>query len=252
MWDLAVKAAAGVAEVRCLVPPGAEPHEWEPSPRDIIGLNDATLFFYSGAGFENWITDVLPELQSGGPVAVAAAEAAGVPVFEGDPHVWLSPRCAKLQFLAMVEAISAAFPQHAEALNANAELWAAEFDRLGEEFKALEALPKKSIVVTHAAFGYLCREYGLTSISPVGYSPVTEADPYAMARVIRAAKEENISVIFYDKPVNMRLAETIAAETGAKALRLNTLESPTEEELKTGDYFSAMRENLAALKEALS
>ncbi len=253
VWDLAVKAAGGLADVKCLIPPGAEPHDADPSPRDIIALTGSRIFFYSGAGFENWVADALPQLGDGGPPAVATAEEAGVAISGEDPHVWLSPKIAKLQFSVMASTLKEVFPENAAELDANAELWLAEFDRLDEEFRELENLPKKTIFVTHAAFGYLCREYGITSVSPLGYTPNVEADPSALARVIEAARKDGATVIFYDKPENLQLAETIAAEADAKVLRLHPLESPSDEELAAGaDYFALMRENLAALKEALS
>jgi zinc transport system substrate-binding protein len=253
MYDLAQKAGAGLTETRCLIPSGAEPHDWEPAPRDIIALREAGIFFYSGAGFENWLTDVLPELDSGKPVAIETATDAGIAASGSVPHVWLSPKNARLQFSVMVEALKQALPEKAAALDKNAAQWFAEFDKLDEEYAALRSLPKKTIAVTHSAFGYLCAEYGLEQISPVSYSPVTEADPSAVARVISRMKDKGVTVMFYDKAENKRLAETIAAEAVARVLPLNPLENPSIDGTDTGaDYFSLMRENLAALKEALA
>jgi zinc transport system substrate-binding protein len=253
MYDLAQKAAGGLAETRCLIPAGAEPHDWEPAPRDIIALRGAELFFYSGAGFENWLADVLPELGSGRPLVIETAKAAGIAASGEDPHVWLSPKNAKLQFGVMVEGLKKAMPEQAAALDENAAQWLAEFDKLDEEYAALRGLPKKTIAVTHSAYGYLCAEYGLEQISPVSYSPVTEADPSAVARVISKMKDKGVTVMFYDKAENKQLAETIAAEASARVLPLSPLENPSIDGADNGaDYFSLMRENLAALKEALA
>jgi zinc transport system substrate-binding protein len=250
MYDLALKAAGEHAETRCLIPAGAEPHDWEPAPRDVIALREARLFFYSGVGFENWLADVLPELDAESPAAIATAEAAGIAASGSDPHVWLSPKNAKLQFTVMVEALKAALPEQAAALDINAEPWLAEFDELDAEYEALRSLPKKTIAVTHSAFGYLCAEYGLEQISPMSYSPATEADPSAVARIITRMREKGVTVMFYDKPENKQLEETIAAETSAKVLALSPLENPGDE--PGADYFSLMRANLAVLKEALA
>jgi zinc transport system substrate-binding protein len=250
MYDLAQKAAGELAETRCLIPAGAEPHDWEPAPRDIIALREAEIFFYSGAGFENWLVDILPELDSERSTVIETAKAAGIAASGADPHVWLNPKNARLQFAAMVEALKKAMPEQAAALDENAARWLAEFDKLDEEYAALRSLPKKTIAVTHSAYGYLCAEYGLEQISPVSYSPIIEADPSAVARIISRMKEKGVTVMFYDKPENKPLAETIAAETAAKVLPLSPLENPGEE--PGADYFSLMRANLAALKEALA
>jgi zinc transport system substrate-binding protein len=87
----------------------------------------------------------------------------------------------------------------------------------------------------------------------MGYTPNVEADPSAIARVVTAAEENGVEIIFYDQPENLPLAETIASEAGAKAMRLHPIESLSDEELAAGeDYFSLMRKNLAVLKEALA
>lgn len=250
MYDLAKKASGEFAEVRCLVPDGVEPHDWEPSPQDIVGLEHADLFFYSGAGFEGWVASVVPKLQNDGITAVETSS--GIEFLGGDPHVWLSPANAKLQFVAMCEALKSTDPAHFADYDKNQSYWCAEFDKLDEEFAALHTLPYHSIVVTHNAFGYLCDAYGLAQISASGYSPDSEPDPSSMAGVVAIAKELQVKVIFYEEPSNLKYARAIAAETGAQTAMLSPLEGLSPEERAAGDdYFSVMRKNLAALKEAL-
>lgn len=251
MYDLARKAAGEFAEVRCLVPDGIEPHDWEPSPQDIVGLEHADLFFYSGAGFEEWVTPILPKIQNGKLTAIETS--GGIEVLGGDPHVWLSPMNAKRQFTAMCEALKSADPAHAADYDRNQSYWSAEFYRLDEEFTTLRELPRDHIVVTHEAFGYLCDAYGLEQISASGYSPEAEPDPASMAAVVTMAKELDVKVVFYEEASALKYAQAIAAETDAGTALLSPLEGLSGGERDAGDdYFSVMRRNLAELKEALS
>jgi len=277
IYDFVKKAAGDLAEVRCFIPDGTEPHDWEPSPRDISGLIGADLFLYSGMGFEHWIPSVLSGLGHDAPTAVETSLAIqamnnspgdshhecghddhddhdhGHDDHHHDSHVWLSPRLAKLQFKAICEALQEMDPQNAGAYDEAFKKYSAEFDKLDEEFKSLRLLPKKMIVVTHEAFGYLCSEYGLEQVSIAGYSPEDEPDPARMAQVTRLARENGVTVIFYEELASTKIAQTVASEIGARTLPLSPLEGLSDEERANGDdYFSVMRKNLAALKEALS
>ena len=123
----------------------------------------------------------------------------------------------------------------------------------------MSALPNKSIVVSHEAFGYLCDAYGLTQMGIEGLSPDSEPDPARMAEIIDFVKANHVKVIFFEELVSPKVAktiaketETIAAETGAQTRVLNPLEGLSDEELKNGaDYFSVMEDNLKQLKAAL-
>ena len=271
VYDFAKKAAGDFAEVRCFIPDGAEPHDWEPSPRDIAGLMGADLFLYAGMGFEHWVDSVLSGLGQDAPPAVETSlaiqallaspddgrEHDGHHIHDDhdhhDSHVWLSPRLAKLQFAAVCEALKEIDPKNAGSYDEALKKHLAEFDKLDDEFKALSLLPKKVIVVTHEAFGYLCRDYGLEQISIAGYSPEDEPGPARMAQVTRLARENGVTVVFYEELSSAKIARTVAAEIGAKTLPVSPLEGLTDEERENGDdYFSVMRKNHAALKEALS
>lgn len=250
MYDFAQKAAGSIAEVHCLIPDGTEPHDWEPSPRDIAGLKNSGLFFYSSAGFETW-AEKLAE-QAGDNVRTIETSA-GINIAQsGDPHIWLSPKMAKRQFGAICEALAEADPENTDKYAKNRIIWDAEFDKLDEEYSALRDMPKNIIVVTHSAFGYLCADYGLTQMAAEGNSPDAEPDPASMARLIEYARENGITTVFYEESSNLATAKAIADEIGGKVAFLSPLEGLTDEQRENGgDYFSVMRANLRAIKEAL-
>ena len=278
MYDFAVKIGGDKAEVTNMVPAGTEPHDWEPAAADIKNLEEAALFVYSGGGMEHWVEDVLASLETKKLVSVEAS--AGVTLRSGhihdeeehkgaeehteeeehghdhcqfDPHVWLSPVNAKKEMENIKNAYVKADPENKDYYEKNYQTYTAEFDKLDQEYKdTLSALPNKSIVVSHEAFGYLCDAYGLTQMGIEGLSPDSEPDPARMAEIIDFVKANHVKVIFFEELVSPKVAETIAAETGAQTRVLNPLEGLSDEELKNGaDYFSVMEDNLKQLKAAL-
>ena len=133
---------------------------------------------------------------------------------------------------------------------ADMEPWAD--DLLVSRSDTLSPLPNKTIVVAHEAFGYLCAAYGLEQVGIEELSPDSEPDPGRMAEVIDFVRANNVRTIFFEELVSPKVAQTIASETGAEAKMLNPYEGLSDEQLAAdADYFSVMRDNLAALTEAL-
>jgi zinc transport system substrate-binding protein len=262
MYDFTAKVAGDRAVVSCLVPPGGEPHIWEPTAADITGLERADVFIYNGAGMETWVGDVLGTLSN--PDLLVVETAAGLPLLKGgdihdggsgaiDPHVWLNPRNAKKQLEAIRNALSKADPAGAAVYDANYSRFAAEFDALDREYRAaLAPYANREIVVAHQAFGYLCAEYGLVQVPVEGLTPESEPDPARIAEVIRIAREHEIRVIFFEAAASPKVAETIARAIGARVDVLSPVAGLDKARIAAGeDYFSVMRDNLRALVNAL-
>lgn len=271
MYDFTKKVGGDRVNVVNLVPPGMEPHDWEPAPTDIANLDKANVLVYSGAGMEHWVDKVVKSLKNDKLVLVEASK--GVTLLQGhkeehptpqvgethgaqegmDPHVWLDPMNGKKQMEAIKNGLVQADPKNADYYEANYKKYRLEFDKLDKEFKeTLSPLTRKEMIVSHQAFSYLAGAYGLTQKSIRGISPDEEPDPAKMGEIIRFAKEYDVKVIFFEEMVSPKIAETIARETGAKVMVLSPLENLTNEQVKAGDdYFSVMRRNLAALKAAL-
>jgi zinc transport system substrate-binding protein len=274
LYDFAVKVGGDKVSVHSVMPAGAEPHDWEPTPQDIVRLEDAGVLLYNGLGMEHWIGSVLASVNSPGLVAVdTSAEALRLGGFQlsadtghgsgsddghghdaaADPHFWLSIPNARLQAQAVAEALSKADPGNAAYYADNLAAYQAELDQLDAEYReALGAAPSHRIVVAHAAYGYLCHEYGLEQISARGFSPEQEPDPASLAEVVDFCRANNIKTIFFESAADPKTAAAIAAETGAAVDILTPLESVTQAEIDNGeDYLSLMRRNLEALVRAL-
>ncbi|WP_101698060.1 metal ABC transporter substrate-binding protein [Clostridium minihomine] len=269
MYDFAGKIGGDKITVTNLVPPGTEPHDWEPTPNDIVGLEKADVFVYNGAGMEHWVDGVLNSLQNKDLVTVEASH--GISLLEGhshdedeaeheeeeeahstDPHVWLSPVNAKKEMESIKSALVQADPDNKDYYEANYAKYAEEADKLDQEWKDMTAsLKNKDLIVAHQAFGYLCQTYGLNQVAIEGLSPDSEPDAARMAEIIEFAKERKINTIFFEELVNPKVAETIAKATGAKTAVLSPIEGLSEESQNAGDeYFSIMRKNLQAVKDA--
>jgi len=258
-----------------VTPPGAEPHDVELSARDVERIRSADVVLYLGNGFQ-------PALERA--VAGADVEAvdllAGLRLREGaedehgheddtggaeeegaehsdeeagehaedeqalDPHVWLDP----LRYAEIAERVGAAIGRREPA-----EQFAQRLRRLHSEFEqGLANCARREIVTSHAAFGYLADRYRLEQIPITGLSPESEPSPRELEHVIEEVREHGATTVFFETLVSPRLAQTVARETGANTAVLNPLEGLTPEQLEAGeDFFSIMRDNLEALREAL-
>jgi zinc transport system substrate-binding protein len=230
------------ADVTNLTPPGTEPHDVELSVRDVERVRSADVVFFLGSGFQ-------PAVER----AVAGGDGEAIDLLEGltragdeqvDPHVWLDP----LRYAGLAQRIGDTLGRTSAA---------AEFDRrlraLDAEFEGgLAECERREIVTSHDAFSYLADRYGLQQIAVSGISPEAEPTPSELERVVSEVRSHGATTVFVETLVSPRLAETVAREADAKVATLNPIEGLTEEEADAGeDYFSLMRANLAALREAL-
>lgn len=226
-------------EVENVTPPGVEPHDLELSARDVQRIQEADLVLYLGGGFQPAVQEAA--LGSGNPVDLLD----GLDLRAGgDPHVWLDPlRYAEVavrigRLLAAEEAAGA---------------FAARLEELDRDLReGLADCERRTIVTSHEAFGYLAERYGLEQVAVTGLEPEAEPAPRDLERVIAAVRDTGATTVFVETLASPELAETVAREAGATVATLDPLEGLDETALAAGeDYFSVMRDNLAALREAL-
>lgn len=172
---------------------------------------------------------------------------------EFDPHVWLSLKNAQIEITNIKELLTKISPENKEVFEKNYEKAINDFKALDEKFtNELKEFAGKEIVVSHEAFAYLCRDYGLKQLGIEGVFADSEPSPAKMKEIIDFVKEHNVKVIFFESLASPKVAEAIAKETGAKTDMLNPIEGLTEEDVKNNeDYLSLMNKNLEALKNAL-
>ncbi|MBB2912120.1 zinc transport system substrate-binding protein [Streptosporangium becharense] len=262
-----------------LTEPGVEPHDLELTPVQVAGLEKTRLIVYikgvqpavdeaveqhaADRGFDAaTAVTTLPASEEGHDehgAEEAAHEGEEEHGHEGeeehthdvdyDPHIWLDPARFATVATQLGEKLAAADPAHAQGYKDRAAATAAELNTLdGELAKGLGTCASDAIVTSHAAFGYLANRYKLHQIGISGIDPDAEPSPARLAEVAKIAKEEKVTTIFTETLVSPKVAEVLAQEVGAKTAVLD----PVESKPANGDYLSAMRQNLTALKAALS
>jgi len=265
LYDLTAKIGGEHVAVQNLVPPGAEPHDWEPEAADLVRLEQADLLIYNGAGMEHWIDKVVGSLDNQDLMLVETTRSLTLleaghgddhdePQGRYDPHVWLDPQNALHQLGAIRDALVQADPEHASAYNAAYDVTSTRLEALDQAYHdALDQVSRREIVVAHEAFGYLAEAYRLEQVGIEGLSSESEPDPARMAEIVDYARQHEIQVIFFEELASPKVAETIAREVGARTAVLNPLEGLAEAQIEAGeDYFSVMEDNLRALVDALS
>lgn len=277
--EFARKVGGEHVAIETITPSGTEPHDFEPTPRDIVKIRTSDVFLVNGAGLDPWATDVAHDVEDEGVHALVMSDHIeqiasineqddhadedeheneeddhGHQDSSGqDPHFWLDP----IRVQEMVDMIAAAFaeadPEHAADYQANADQYKKELDELDAAFKTgLASCETKEFVVSHAAFSYLADRYNLDMHSIAGISPEDEPSPRRLAELTEFVREEGVEIILFETLVSPKIAETLARETDAKTGVLNPLEGLTAAEAAAGrDYIYVMRENLSMLRSAL-
>lgn len=279
MYDFTKKIGGDKVEVENLIPSGTEPHDWEPNPKDLVKIGESDVFVYSGAGMEGWIDKLRENIGSGKTEIVEASK--GIDLIKAvesdhhdhdedghtdhndgddphdhgdkDPHVWLNPQNAKIQMKNIKDALVKVDAKNKDYYEANFKEYSKKLDELDLKFKTeLSKTTKKDIVVSHEAFGYLAKAYGLNQVGIEGLSPDSEPDASRMKQVAEFAKKNGIKYIFFEELVSDKVSKAIANEVGAKTEVLSPIEGISEDQLKAGeDYFSIMEKNLKNLLLAL-
>lgn len=164
-----------------------------------------------------------------------------------DPHVWMSPENAEEMAENICEALSAKDPDNAAFYKANYEKLSEKFDALNDSFeKVLSKAKYKDIVVSHEAYGYLAKEFGLNQIPIEGINSESEPDPKAMKTIVDEMKAKGIKTVFTEPHEDDKIAQTIASEAGAQVKELDPMEYESDK-----NYFERMESNLKTLESAL-
>lgn len=251
VYDFTKKIAGDDLEVTNLTPPGVEAHDFELDARTMGELGDAQLVFAVGLHMEPWLENAeknFPDVRfvklSDG---IATHEIDGVT----DPHIWLSFENAKKMAETIADALSEIVPEKAEDFRARKDGFVGELAALQADYIEQTAdLTDRTLVVTHAAFGYLADEIGFTQVPIEGLGSETEPDAATMRRVIDFVKAHKIPVIYAAEALSPKTAETVSRETGATVRVLDPVENLDTARREAGeDYLSIMKRNLATLLE---
>ncbi len=275
IYDFTQNVVGDEGDVELLIPAGTEPHDFEPSAKQIAKIQDADAFVYHNENMETWVPDTIEGWEEGNPNIVKGTE--GIELMPGeehdhdhgeeehdhdheedeeghsheyDPHTWLDPKLAIKEVEAISNQLSEDYPEKEETFKENADNYVEELEELDQEYEeSLSNAKQKSFVTQHAAFGYLADEYGLNQVAISGLSPDEEPSPERLAELKDYVEDNDIHYIYFEENASDKIARTLADEVGVDLEVLNPLESLTDEQIDNGeDYISVMKDNLSELE----
>lgn len=222
--DMAANVAGDKADVVSIIKPGAEVHQYQPTPKDIVRAQDAGLILRNGLNLELWFEKFLANLSdvpsvtvSEGiePMGISQGPYSGKP----NPHAWMSPENAKLYVDNIARAMAEADPANAEAYKANAEAYKAEIDAAAAPVReVLASIPEQRrwLVTSEGAFSYLARDFGLKELYLWPINADQQGTPQQVRAVIDQVREHSIPAVFSESTVPDGPAKQVTRETGAK------------------------------------
>jgi len=258
--DMARNVAGDAADVESITKPGAEIHNYQPTPRDLLRARDADLVLRNGLNLELWFEKFLTNLGdvpsvtvSDGvePMAISGGAYQGRP----NPHAWMSPENAVIYVENIRKGLTEIDPAHANVYAANAKAYT---DRIRAEIQPirdeLAALPedRRWLVTSEGAFSYLARDFGLRELYLWPVNADSQGTPQQVRAVIDAMREHNIGVIFSESTVSAEPAQQVARETGARYGGVLFVDSLSEADGPVPTYLDLLRVTSETIAKGLS
>jgi zinc transport system substrate-binding protein len=224
-----------------MIPPGANPATYEPTASQLKMVSSARMYAKIGSGlpFEDvW----LDKIRSANPDMLIVDTSEGVDLISGDPHIWLSPRCAMVQVENIYMGLIQVNPENEEHYYQNKEQYLHDLEELDAGInRSLSGFSDRTFMVFHPSWGYYARDYNLTMIAVE--SEGKEPSLSDMENIIVTAKEKNISYIFVQPQFSTRSAEVIAKDIGCTIIPLDPLAK---------NYITNMHEVTENIKQSLA
>jgi zinc transport system substrate-binding protein len=259
LYEFTKQVGQDKVNVSLLIPPGIEPHDWEPTVNELQKMHEADLIVINGIGFENWSDNV--DTVNSDVVIVDTSKGISLIIDDtlrkdtnhfdrstADPHIWLNPVKAKTQVQNILDTLVLVDPENEKFYRQNAQSYQDKLDALDSKIRIELSSCNKDFIAFHNAFSYFAMEYGLNQHSIVDSNePNIGPTLKTLERVINLAKTFDIDVVFIEESVDTRTSQVIANEIGARVLVLSPIETISDD----SDYLLKMENNLSNLKEAL-
>ena len=266
-------------ELKMLLKPGAESHDFEPTPQDIIDIKNSDLFIYTGGESDEWISDILDDIDTDKTKVIKMMDLVDTleeEIVEGmedeeheeeeehhdeeeveyDEHVWTSPVNAIKIVNALKGEVVSIDNDNKKVYEDSAKEYTDKLEKIDNEFKDIVKNAKRKEIIFGDRFPlrYFVDEYNLKYYAAFpGCSAQTEASAKTISYLVDKVKEDKIPVVFHIELSNGKIAEAISKETGAKVLEFNTAHNISQKDFDAGvTYVDIMEENTKVLKEALN
>ncbi len=264
-YDFTMNVTQDKADVKLLLSPGSEPHDYDPSPSDIVGIENCDIFIYNGGESDEWVESVLDSLQNS-DIKIMCMMDYITPLYEQNPdhsqgdeydeHIWTSVRNSQSLVSAIAREAAGADAENADFYTDNADDYIARLQSLDDTFSDIVQNGKRNDVVfgDRFPFLYFVTDYNLDyECAFPGCSSETEPSIATVTYLIDYVRDENVPVVFYLDFSNGNTAQLISEDANAVPIKLYSCHNITKEQFENGEtYISLMEQNAEALKEALS
>lgn len=272
-YDFTRAIVGNQCELKMLVKPGSEVHSYDPSPTDIVTIQNADVFIYNGGDSEAWVDSILESMDTSGKKIICLMDAVSTVEEEAkegmdpgeeehsngeveyDQHIWTSPKNAIIMTNTIADALCQVDKAHASTYQKNATAYTSEIQKIDKEIqKIVDDAPQKIIVLgDRFPFRYFVDEFGLDYRAAFnGCGTGTEVSAATMAYLIDTIKKENLSSVFYIELSNQTIANAISEQTGAQTLLLHSCQNLSKDDFEKGaTYVSLMQQNAKNLKRGL-
>ncbi|KFX07340.1 iron-binding protein [Pectobacterium betavasculorum] len=222
--DIAQNIAGDAATVESITKPGAEIHDYQPTPRDIVKTQSAQLVLWNGMNLERWFTRFFENVKNV-PAVVVTEGITPLPIREGayngnpNPHAWMSPSNALIYIENIRKGLVQADPANAETYNRNAKAYAEKIKALDAPLRErLARIPEQQrwLVTSEGAFSYLAKDYQFNEVYLWPINADEQGSPQQVRRVIDTVREKAIPVVFSESTISDKPAKQVSKETGAK------------------------------------
>jgi len=259
--DIAQNVAGERLKVESLLPVASDPHEFQPTAQDVLRLARSQVLIVNGAGYETWLTSTIEA--SDGQRLVIVASAGLLPNPDprgehpaGDPHLWMNPSHVIHYVENIRDGLSRIDPAGKEVYRANAEAYIArlkDLDRWAKQQMAQLPPERRLLVTNHDTLRYFAQAYGFEIVGLVIPGLTSEASPSAqqLASLVETIRSHGVRAIFLDAGENPKLAEQIAAESGARVVADLFVESLSTPDGPAPTYIEMIRHDVTVIVEAL-
>ncbi len=222
--DIAQNVAGDAAEVQSITKPGAEIHDYQPTPKDIAQAQSADLILWNGLNLERWFERFFQNMQNK-PAVVVTEGIVPMMIYEGEykdlpnPHAWMSTSNALIYIENIKNALVKYDPQNAETYQKNAALYAEKIQKLDQPLREkLARVPEEQrwLVTSEGAFSYLAKDYGFKEAYLWPINAEQQGTPKQVRKVIDLVRKNNIPVVFSESTISPKPMQQVAKETGAK------------------------------------
>jgi ABC-type Zn uptake system ZnuABC Zn-binding protein ZnuA len=234
--SLAVGVVGDPTRVRSLVPVGASPEDYQPAPQDIEAIHSANVLVENGANLEGWLQSDLDNARNEKLTVVVCSD--GLPVRDGNPHLWMDPEFARAYVRKIRDALVAADPPNAASYRRNAATYDAQLVALlARTHKKIATIPpaQRTMIIFHNAFLYYNARFGLRTVGVVELHPGAEPSPQHIAEIVTLARANHVGAVFAEPEYSPKLIEALAQSAGIKTVE-NLYDDSVGTDPKVADY----------------